>query len=69
MYWEISIAPDFVGVGVGGFTDPTFQPPVISGFEAYGAPWAMNASAFRCRTMTTTEHHTAAHERDHAGTP
>ena len=44
VYWEISIAPDFVGVGVGGFTDPTFPPPVISGFEAYGAPWAMNVS-------------------------
>ena len=45
VYWEISIAPDVLGVAVGGFTDPTFPPPMISGFEAYGASWAMNASA------------------------
>ena len=45
VYWDISAAPDVVGVGVGGFTDPTFPPPMISGFEAYGAKWAMNASA------------------------
>ena len=42
---EISIAPDVLGVAVGGFTDPTFPPPMISGFEAYGPAWAMNASA------------------------
>jgi hypothetical protein len=35
---------DVVGVAVGGFTDPTFPPPMISGFEAYGPAWAMNAS-------------------------
>ena len=45
LYWEIAIAPDVLGVGVGGFTDATFPPPMISGFEAYGARWAMNASA------------------------
>jgi hypothetical protein len=44
VYWDISIAPDFLGVAVGAFTDPTFPPPMISGFEAYGAPWAMNVS-------------------------
>ena len=44
VYWEISAAPDIVGVAVGGFTDPTFPPPVIAGFEAYGAAWAMNVS-------------------------
>jgi hypothetical protein len=43
-YWDISVAPDVLGVAVGGFTDPTFPPPMISGFEAYGAAWAMNAS-------------------------
>jgi hypothetical protein len=45
VYWEISVAPEVLGVAVGGFTDPTFPPPMISGFEAYGAKWAMNASA------------------------
>lgn len=45
VYWDISIAPDVLGVAVGGFTDPTFPPPMISGFEAYGPAWAMNASA------------------------
>jgi hypothetical protein len=44
VYWDISIAPDFVGAAVGAFTDATFPPPMISGFEAYGAPWAMNVS-------------------------
>ena len=41
VYLDISIAPDFLGAAVGAFTDPTFPPPMISGFEAYGAPWAM----------------------------
>ncbi|GIM88677.1 GFA family protein [Paractinoplanes toevensis] len=44
VYWELGIAPGFVGVAVGNFTDPTFPPPVISGFEAYGPAWALNAS-------------------------
>jgi Glutathione-dependent formaldehyde-activating enzyme len=34
VYWELSIAPDMFGVPVGGFTDPTFPPPMIAGFEA-----------------------------------
>ena len=45
LYWEISNAPDILGVAVGGFTDPTFPPPMIAGFEAYGADWALNVSA------------------------
>jgi hypothetical protein len=45
VYWDIDAAPDVFGVAVGGFTDTTFPPPMISGFEAYGADWAMNASA------------------------
>ena len=44
VYWDISAAPDVVGVAVGGFGDPTFPPPMISGFEAYGHPWAMSPS-------------------------
>ena len=44
VYWDISVAPDVIGVAIGGFTDPTFPPPMISGFEAYGHPWAMNPS-------------------------
>ena len=44
VYWDISVAPDLVGVAVGSFTDPTFPPPMISGFEAYGHSWAMNPS-------------------------
>lgn len=30
---------------VGAFTDPTFPPPMISGFEEYRFPWALNVSA------------------------
>ena len=44
VYWDIPAAPDVVGVAVGGFADTTFPPPMISGFEAYGHPWAMNPS-------------------------
>jgi hypothetical protein len=45
VYWDLSIAPDFVGAAVGTFTDPTFPLPMISGFEAEGTAWAMNVSA------------------------
>ena len=44
VYWDISAAPDVIGVAVGSFTDPAFPPPMISGFEAYWHPWAMNPS-------------------------
>ena len=44
VYWDITIAPGFIGAGVGSFTDPTFPPPIISGFEAYGPKWVMNVS-------------------------
>ena len=44
VYWEIAAAPEVVGVAIGGFTDPTFPPPMISGFEAYGPAWAMHPS-------------------------
>jgi len=44
VYWDIAAAPDIIGIAIGNFTDPTFPPPVISGFEAYGHPWAMKAS-------------------------
>ena len=44
VYWELAIAPDFLGVAVGTFADPSFPPPIIAGFAAYGAAWAMNVS-------------------------
>jgi hypothetical protein len=44
VYWDISAASEVIGVAVGAFADPTFPPPMISGFEAYGHPWAMNPS-------------------------
>jgi len=44
VYWDIDAAPDILGVAVGGFTDPTFPPPMIAGFEDYGAKWALNVS-------------------------
>ena len=47
VYWDIDAAPDVVGVALGGFRDATFPRPMISGFEAYGADWAMNASAIQ----------------------
>jgi hypothetical protein len=44
VYWDLAVSPDFLGAAVGTFTDPTFPPPVISGFEEYRHPWAMTAS-------------------------
>jgi hypothetical protein len=37
--------PDNIGVKVGAFADPTFPPPMISGFEEYRFPWALNTAA------------------------
>jgi hypothetical protein len=45
LYYEVADAPDFIGVKVGAFTDPTFPAPMISGFEDYRFPWAMNVAA------------------------
>jgi hypothetical protein len=45
LYWDIAVAPELVGVAVGGFTDRSFPPPMIAGFEAYGASWALNVAA------------------------
>jgi hypothetical protein len=44
VYWDIAAAPDVIGIAIGTLTDPTFPAPVISGFETYGHPWAMNAA-------------------------
>lgn len=33
------------GVRIGAFADPSFPPPMASGFEEYKHPWAMNVSA------------------------
>lgn len=65
MYWDISVAPDVLGVAVGSFTDPTFPPPMISGFEAYGAAWAMNVSELRMPHHDYDGDHKAGHERDY----
>jgi hypothetical protein len=45
VYWDISIDPDRIGVAVGAFADPTFPPPMGSGFEEYAHPWVKNVAA------------------------
>jgi hypothetical protein len=45
VYYVLAETPENIGVRVGAFADPTFPPPLISGFEAYGAPWVENISA------------------------
>ena len=45
MYYEANKAPGMIGVKVGCFSDPTFPPPNISGFEEYQFPWAQNVAA------------------------
>ena len=44
VYWEGEGFPGYVAIAIGAFADPTFPPPIISGFEAYGHPWALTAS-------------------------
>lgn len=45
VFYDIAAAPDFIGIKVGAFADPTFTPPMISGFEEYRFSWALNPSA------------------------
>ena len=45
VYYFRKSDPARTGVRVGCFADPTFPPPMGSGFEAYKHPWAMNLSA------------------------
>ncbi|CAN7725215.1 GFA family protein [Mesorhizobium sp. LjRoot246] len=45
VYYVLAETPDNIGIKVGAFADPTFPPPMISGFEEYRFPWAMNVEA------------------------
>ena len=45
VYYLVDADQAHIGVKVGAFTDPTFPPPMISGFEEYRFPWAMNVAA------------------------
>ena len=45
VYYVLDAAPDIIGVKVGVFSDPTFPPPNIAGFEEYKFPWVMNIGA------------------------
>lgn len=39
VYWELAGLPEFVGVAVGAFADPTFPPPTVSIYEARQHAW------------------------------
>ena len=41
VYYTADTDPARIGVKIGAFTDPSFPPPKISGFEEYRHPWAM----------------------------
>jgi len=45
VYYYRKSDPARTGVRVGAFADPTFPPPMGSGFEEYKHPWAMNVAA------------------------
>jgi hypothetical protein len=45
VYYFRKSDPARTGVKVGAFADPTFPPPMGSGFEEYRHPWAMNVAA------------------------
>ena len=42
VYYVLDDTPNNIGVKVGAFNDPTFPAPMISGFEEYKFPWAMD---------------------------
>jgi hypothetical protein len=44
VYYLVDADEARIGVKIGTFADPTFPPPMIAGFEAYGHPWAMTVS-------------------------
>ncbi len=45
VYYFRKSDPARTGVRVGTFADPTFPPPMGSGFEEYAHPWVMNIAA------------------------
>lgn len=45
VYYYRKSDPARTGVRVGAFADPTFPPPMGSGFEEYAHPWVMKISA------------------------
>jgi hypothetical protein len=45
VYYFRKSDPARTGVRVGAFADPTFPPPMGSGFEEYKHPWVMNIAA------------------------
>ena len=55
VYWDIAAAPELIGLAIGTLTDPTFPPPKISGFEAYGHPWAMKAADLPIKRLKLAE--------------
>ena len=55
VYWDIAAATDVIGIAIGTLTDPTFPPPKISGFEAYGHPWAMKAADLPIKRLDLAE--------------
>ena len=55
VYWDITAAPDLIGIAIGTLTDPTFPPPKISGFESYGHPWAMQPADLPIKRLDLAE--------------
>jgi hypothetical protein len=55
VYWDITAAPDLIGIAIGSLTDPTFPPPKISGFESYGHPWAMKPADLPIQRLKLAE--------------
>ena len=39
VFWEAELRPDMIGVAVGTFADPSFEPPSLSGWERRQHPW------------------------------
>jgi hypothetical protein len=39
VFWEAEMRPDMIGVAVGTFADPGFEPPSVSGWERTQHSW------------------------------
>ena len=55
VYWDITTAPDLIGMAIGTFFDPTFPAPKISGYEKYAHPWAMKAADLPIQRLELAE--------------
>ncbi|CAE7818991.1 EMC1 [Symbiodinium sp. CCMP2456] len=51
VWYTADADPARIGIKVGCFTDPSFPPPKLSGFESYMHPWALNTPSLQVQHL------------------